>query len=732
MDKLILKKTIVKLPNTNTQHSFRLSSDKLPLKENGYCSNEEIFSLDASLTKAIDLLSKEVETSNFMTLLTAFYLFLNRYTNKTKISIIIWHSESLINYQVQFLMDSVQDFTFKELLNLVKNGYCVRFQPLTSAKLSQDASNVSFALYSSTGHNAAPRYPAIDAKMNLDFNLFLNHNVEKTSGVLKYNGNIFDAKSIQRQLTNFQILLKSIVESENKNLPVGLLRIISGEEEKLIIENFSKTRFVAHSNKTIIELFEEQVAKNGLKPAIIEKKAETSYEQLNKEANKLAHFLRSNQSFGTCAILLSQGSNFVKSIIAVLKAGGSCAPLAVTNTSERLNLLLEDLNYPPLITTRTVLNKNGLNYPKIILLDEDKHSISSQPDSNLNLPRNPTDLAYVMFTSGSTGKPKGVLIEFKSLNNVVQWFKNCMSVSEEDRSSLIANPAFDAHIIEIWPHLITGSCLYVCSKKYRHNSNQILHWLQEKQITISFIPTAFAVPLIGEPQSDLSLTRLVVGGEKLNRFPHPQLTFDVYNCYGPTENSVISTFVNLSSHKTPSLKMPPIGKPIDNVQVYVLDNYLQPVPIGAAAELYVGGEGVARGYLKNEKLTKELYIESPFPHSQYLYRTGDLVAWTDDGNLVYKGRLKHELKHAQRDVSEIERILLQHPQVSQALAVVKGSQITCYCTLKHGYEAGTKKNLKTYLKHHVPQHLFPFALVILSYFPMTSNGKISKKSLPEI
>jgi thioesterase domain-containing protein/acyl carrier protein len=344
----------------------------------------------------------------------------------------------------------------------------------------------------------------------------------------------------------------------------------------------------------------------------------------------------------------------------------------------------------------------------------------------------------VIYTSGSTGKPKGVQIEHQGLLNLVFWHQRAFSLSPADRATQIAGPAFDAAVWELWPYLTAGASIYIANEETRISPVPLRDWLIASGITITFLPTPLAESVLSlDWPSNIALRTLLTGGDKLHNYPSRSLPFKLVNNYGPTENTVVTTSGDVSFMEQ-SDRTPTIGRPIANTQVYLLDKNLQPVPVGIPGEIYVGGAGLARGYLNHPDQTTLAFIRNPFSNtpSRRLYKTGDLGRYLPDGNIEFLGRLDDQVKIRgfRIELGEIEAVLGQHPVVAETVVVVRedvpGSKRLVAYVVVNQLAAPTIPELQHFLKQHLPEYMVPSAFVLLSVLPLTPNGKVDRRALP--
>jgi amino acid adenylation domain-containing protein len=465
-----------------------------------------------------------------------------------------------------------------------------------------------------------------------------------------------------------------------------------------------------------------------------------SYRELNQRANQLAHYLQAlgvgpNVLVGLC---VERSLGMVVGLLGILKAGGAYVPLDPSYPTERLAFMLVDSHAPVLVTQRALAARFTTQGTQVVCLDADV-AISAQqsvvdPPSEVAI----DDLAYVIYTSGSTGRPKGVKIAHKSLLNLVFWHQRAFTVTGSDRATQLTSPAFDATGWELWPYLTIGASVHLPDDDTRTVPTLLRDWLVSQRITLTFLPTPLAesVMLLEWPQT-ASPRFLLTGADTLHHNPPPNLPFTLINNYGPTEATVVAT----SGRVPPAVLAdgpPSIGRPIANTQIYILDEYLQQVPAGVTGELYIGGTGVAQGYLNRPELTAERFIPNPFrdePDAR-LYKTGDLARRLPDGQIMFIGRADHQIKIRgyRIEPSEIVSVLNRHPSIQASLVVARedipgDKRLVAYIVLAPGAHT-TASALRDTLRTHLPDYMIPTAFVVLEAFPLTPNGKLDRVTLP--
>lgn len=505
------------------------------------------------------------------------------------------------------------------------------------------------------------------------------------------------------------------------------------------------------------QLIEARAAAAPDAPALFAGDEAMNYGELNARANQIAHRLMalgvdsatppgSENLVGLC---LERSTTSVVCALGILRAGAGYLPLDPAYPVERLAFMLNDARPQVLITTRATAAQLPRGSWRVIALDDtdrvdgvdgdlaeiDRQSTES-PEVRLTAER----LAYVIYTSGSTGRPKGVEITHGNLMNLVSWHNRAFQLTTNDRATLLAGVGFDAAVWETWPTLAAGASLHLPDDATRLSPERLRDWLVDERITISFLPTALAERVMTlEWPSHTALRNLLTGAETLRQFPSEDLPFRVVNNYGPTECTVVATSGSVP-HETFADSLPTIGRPIANTQIYILDEDLQPVPVHVAGEIYVGGAGLARGYLNQPELTAEKFIKNPFADddqsSARLYRTGDLARYLRSGEIAYLGRIDEQIKILGHRIepNEIVSVLDRHPDVQASRVIARDEagrekHLVAYVILKPGTQPAASE-LRSFLEKELPQFMVPAIFVRLEALPLTQNGKVDRAALP--
>jgi natural product biosynthesis luciferase-like monooxygenase protein/amino acid adenylation domain-containing protein len=518
----------------------------------------------------------------------------------------------------------------------------------------------------------------------------------------------------------------------------------AGGERRVALDEQKRRAVECPPEQCVHRLFEEQARRAPEALAVADGRQQLTYYELDQRADRLARHL---EALGvgpeTCvAVCLERSVELVIAFLAALKAGGAYLPVDPTHPLERLELMLSDARAPVLLVAEPQRPEliARISHCRVLAVNHVSAVTAGSTRSvpALFLPKvHAKNLAYVIYTSGSTGTPKGVEVEHASLTNLVRWHRQAYAVTPADRASLVASPAFDAATWEIWPYLTAGASLHIPSDAIRRSPTRLLAWLMTNGITLSFVPTPLAEAMLEETWPErCPLRALLTGGEKLKRGAPANLPCALVNNYGPTETTVVAT-----SGRVPAGGRelhPSIGYPIRNTEIYVLDEHRQPVAPGVPGELYIGGAGLARGYLNSPDLTAERFVPHPFsaePGAR-LYRSGDIVRLCPDGSLEFIGRAGNQVKirGCRVDLGEIESVLRSHPGVRDAVVVASSNDSTpamlvAYVTLRAG-EAPPARELEEFLKCKLPEYMVPATFEFLDELPLSSNGKIDRRALP--
>jgi amino acid adenylation domain-containing protein len=590
--------------------------------------------------------------------------------------------------------------------------------------------------------------------------------------VIKYNNDLFEAATIERMEGHYRTLLESIVA--DPSACVVDLPILTPAERSQIVVEWNDTRVDYPQNIWIHQIFEQQAAKTPDTPAVIFEGQTLTYAELNQRANQLAHYLRDrgimpDTLVGVC---MERSLEMVVSLHAVLKAGGAYVPMDPDYPADRLTHMLSDSGVVVLLTQAEVADKLPEHSAQVIRVDSEWATIAQESAENPNVALTGENLAYMIYTSGSTGKPKGAMNAHKGIYNRLMWMQEAYGLTADDAVMQKTPFSFDVSVWEFFWPLMFGARLVVAQPGGHRDPAYLIRLINEQKITtLHFVPSMLA-QFVNERdvESCVSLRRAICSGEALpldlqTRF-FARLKAELHNLYGPTEAAVDVTYWACDPKTT--LRTVPIGRAIDNTQIYLLDPQLQAVPIGIPGELHIGGVNLARGYHNRPELTAEKFIVNPFEAGTRLYKTGDLARWLPDGNIEYLGRIDHQVKIRgfRIELGEIEATLNQHPSVRESAVIVRedipgDKRIVAYVVpetiasplplqgspeespVREGLERGLTasveelgegyvnlQELRRFLRESLPEYMIPSAFVTLEALPLSPNGKLERRALP--
>lgn len=490
---------------------------------------------------------------------------------------------------------------------------------------------------------------------------------------------------------------------------------------------------------SVLEFFRKQVQTRAQAPAVKEGNRLMTYAELDLYSNRIANELRrcGLPLEHPVVILQRMSCEFIAAILGVLKAGGAYLPVATDTPKLRLRFMLEDSGSRFVLTDAAGRESLGEWPGSTMELGRIMSASNKEADQDSGVPSDPNRCAYIIYTSGSTGQPNGVEIEHHSLTNFICHYHRVLGVSAQERSSMLAYTSFDATVLDTWPTLSAGGCLVVPPLDILLNPDGLIAWLAAEEVTLTFVPTGVAEILFTRSWPEQTKLRwFTTGGDRLRVRPPAGLPFPVLNCYGPTENTVISTF-SLVEPKGGQQQLPPIGRPLGNVKAYVLDEDLRPVPMGAPGELHLAGEQVARGYLNRPALTLERFVPDPFDSKPAgrMYRTGDWVRWLAEGELEFLGRRDDQIqiRGSRVELGEVDAALCSYEGVQQACCIPllddgMPAGLSAHIVRAHD-RAGFLEGLRAHLQARLPSKAVPLEFVIHERLPLTPQGKLDRKAL---
>ncbi|MEO1049777.1 MAG: amino acid adenylation domain-containing protein [Bacteroidota bacterium] len=552
---------------------------------------------------------------------------------------------------------------------------------------------------------------------------------------LNYNTDLYEQSTVERILQHLENIIRSVVAEKEKS--ITLVNMLSSEERSLVTEAFNNTQTDYPSEQSVKSLFEAQVDQTQDAIAVVFEGASLTYHQLNEKSNLVAHRLidqynlRKGQLVG---VMMSRSLDIIPVIMGVLKAGGAYLPLDPDHQGQRLQLMLEDAGLALVVVDKTNDSDNLPSDVRVVSVDILLSVSEPFEPSNPDIEVSPKDLAYIMYTSGSTGVPKGVLIEQRSIIRLVR-DTNYINLTASDRILQTGALTFDAATFEIWGALLNGGTLYLAPQEKLIDPFSLTDLIKDHSITTIWLTSSWFNQLV-DLDTDLffPLKNLLVGGEKLSpkhinmiREKYPELK--IINGYGPTENTTFSICHTIEERYEEAI---PLGKPIANSTVLILDKHQQPVPVGILGELYLGGDGLARGYLNNEQLTEEKFVLNPFTKNGKLYKTGDIGYWSADGNVHFWGRTDDQVKIRgyRIELEEIERALIEVEGIESCAVLVKEEKEGTKRLI--AYWVGTQSDTTTIvdgLVEKLPDYMVPNSFVQLDNLPVTKNGKLDREAL---
>jgi amino acid adenylation domain-containing protein/non-ribosomal peptide synthase protein (TIGR01720 family) len=791
----------------------------------------QTFTVSSPVSAEVKSLARKENATPFMVLLAAFGALLSRYcAGQTDIAVGVptagrnrLELEDLIGFFINTLvmrLDLSGDPTFRQLVGRVKQTAVdafahqdLPFEMLVEAlQARRDPSRnplfqVTFQLFSgpgastATGFGAAVSPTAREAEQalasqarqgtaNFDLRFDMGAGRDGFFGRVEYATDLFDALTVQRMIGHFVMLLRTAASSPDTR--VSALPILSEAERQQVVVGWNDTARPIPLVKCVHELFAEEARRDPDAVAVSDSARQLSYGELDGLSGRVARQLtrlgvRRGSHVAVCA---ERSVELVAGLLGVLRTGAAYVPMDPAYPRDRLAFMLGDSGATALLSHSALCDRLPSYDGPILLLDRlvDPVAPDASTDDRGELGGmafdkvNENDLCFIIYTSGSTGKPKGTQLRHGGLLNLVAWYRRFNEITPADRATQVSGSAYDAVALELWPFLAAGASVHIIDEATRASPDAIIDWIRSERITLAFLPTPLADAVLKLPwPHDIPLRALSTGGDKLHFRPAQDLGFQLVNLYGPTENTVVGTAMRVDpapvgqsddtsnphagwSARTP----PPIGRPIDNVQAYVLDSRHEPVPIDVPGELHLAGAGLAHGYLGRSELTAHHFIANPFVPGTRMYRTGDLARWRADGQLEFLGRADHQVKIRGYRVEpgEIEATLVQHPAIREAVVVAEQQgddrRLIAYVVMcdepdaqpgsKPHSVAGTSEpsidsssaspphyarqimpsidELRSFLQQRLPAYMVPVVFIALETMPLTPNGKIDRQALP--
>jgi amino acid adenylation domain-containing protein len=722
------------------------------------------FEIPASTGKALLTLAQGEGATLFMALLAAFNALLFRYTGRTDILVgspIAGRDrpelEGLIGIFVNTLVlrtDLSGEVSFREAIQRVRESCLGAYehQEIPFEKLveelrpERDVSHnpifqVCFALQNAPFAPLALKNLTVEPleteRHAAQFDLFLQ--VQETerglSAQFEYNTDLFEAETIARMAGHFTSLLSSAVADPDRQI-ARLPMLTEAERRQILVEWNANER--DYSAAGITRGIEEQVRRTPQATALVFEDREMSFDELNRRANRLARHLR---SLGVgpdtlVAVCVERSIEMVVGLLGVLKAGGAYVPIDPGYPRERQAYMLRDSGAPVLLTQAALAATVANAAAQVVLLDSGWEEIGRNSGEDFENEAGPEHLAYVIYTSGSTGKPKGVLISRRALTNLLWSMREWLQLSERDRLLALATISFDIAGADLWLPLLTGAQMVLGSRETAADGRALCALIEQRDITFLQVTPSTWRLLFEAGWRGKSNLQAVSTGEAMPAEVAARLVpaaGKVWNLYGPTETTIWSTGYEVREAAGTIL----IGRPVANTQCYILDAQGEPVPAGVTGELYIGGDGLARGYLNQPKLTDEKFVPNPFRGSgERMYRTGDLARYRNNGEIECLGRIDHQVKIRgyRIELGEIEAVLAEHPSVAQAVTIAREDapgdiRLVAYLTARAQATIDVGE-LRELLRSRLPEYMVPSAFVVLEAVPLNPSGKVDRKALP--
>jgi amino acid adenylation domain-containing protein len=733
------------------------------------------FSLSAAFTNRLQELCRREGVTLFMSLLAAFDVVLWRYSGE--VDVVVGtpianrnriETEGLIGFFANTLvlrLDLSGNPSFHELLGRARNTVLeahahqdVPFEKLVEElsperELSQSPLfQVMLVLQNAdSGRLELPglRVSAFSSNYSaakFDLLLAVSESADGLCGLLTYARDLYEASTMERLLEHFRVVLEAMVAEPGRC--AREIPLVSAAERRQVLQEWNRTR-VEYGQRCAHELFEEQVGRTPAAVAVEYEGKQLTYAELNRRANQLAHHLRSlgvgpEVRVGIC---MERSLEMMVGLLGILKAGGAYVPLDPTFPKERLGFILQDTQPLACVTQQRHLATMPKNGALAVCLEPNMNAARSEANENLEYTVKPDNLAYILYTSGSTGQPKAVAVEHKQLHNYIRAALDGMDLADASSFALVQPLTVDACLTTIFAALCTGGCLHLVSPDNAADPVSLMDYFRQHTIDyLKLAPSHLESLQVSKRVAQMIMPRrvLVIGGEP-SRWEWVdgirKLTNDgciIYNQYGPAEATVGVLTYRVEKQERLAYSTLPLGRPLANTQVYLLDEWGEPVPVGLPGEVYIGGANVARCYVNRPDLTAERFLPDPFSSEPgaRIYQTGDCARYLRDGNIEFLGRLDEQVKIRgfRVECNEIKTVLRQHPNVRETavvgLADPRGGHRLIAYVVPGKHPAPTPRVLRDYLKTRLPGYMVPSEYVTLNALPLTPHGKLHRKALP--
>jgi surfactin family lipopeptide synthetase A len=754
---------------------LELPSDRPRPARLSYKGAEQDLILPKELSDKIREFSRKEKVSLYVALLSAFKVLLYKYTGQSNITVGTPFSNRLLAETEEIMgccmntLPLLTEFSsadsFRKVLDkvrsaaisaqehqevsfdrIVENLQPVRdpsYNPLYQVLFTYQEPPISINLKGLIGTSINTH----TGTSKLDISLWIWDNRDGIRGLIEYSTDLFNEDRIFRLKENFHTVLEIMIAEPDKE--ISSFSLLNNKEQKQILIDWNETGRDLPEYECVHQIIEAQVKKYPDRTAVEFGDKYLSYKELDERANQVANYLIKlgigpDMMVGIC---IERSIEMVVGLLGILKAGAAYVPLDSSYPLERLAFMMEDTDLPVLLTQKNLADKLPKTKSKVILLDDKAETILLESKGTAASEVNSSNLAYVIYTSGSTGKPKGVLMMHRALTNLLHWQLDGQEFRRDLRTLQFTTLSFDVAFQEIFSTWYSGGTLVLMKEEERQDLSKVLRIIKEKKVDRIFLPFAalqqLAELFAASDENSLSLKEVITAGEQLQNTPaiinfFSKLNdFNFVNHYGPSESHVVTSYT-LSKNPQKWMQFPPIGKPIFNTKIYILDTYLNPVPVGIPGELYIGGISLARGYHNRPELTEERFINSPFSdnNDEKLYKTGDLARFLPDGNIEYLGRFDKQVKLRgfRVELGEVESVLNSHPDIAEALTEIKelsvgDKRLVAYLRVD-GKNEPSIDSLRNYLKLKLPEYMVPSFFVFLEKWPLTLSGKIDRKALP--
>ncbi len=737
-------------------------------KNQTYDGDEVQFTIDQDITQQLVNFSKKHDGSLFVTLLSIFNTLISRYSSQEEFVIgipisgrIYEEEESLVGMVINnfpLRITPLDQMTFPEMFEMCMKKFYQAYEnqllpidriveelKITRTPNISPLFQVMFNLLDMFDKEislADSKMEVIDRRRHIsqfDLSLHIYETKKTLNCVLEYNTNLFKRSRIERMAGHFLEMVKSLMiepEQKLKNIP-----ILTEKEKEVILGEWNATTVEFPREKCIHQLFEDQVLKTPNITAIRDDRKKVTYTELNEKSNKLARYLHDSGAVegSLVSICMERSTDILVALLAVLKAGCTYIPLDPIYPKDRLALILEDGNPALMITEKKLLESLPQTKTKNIFIEEFE-AYKDYSGENTDFSVTPNTVAYLIYTSGSTGKPKGVQLEHFSVVNFLASMAKQPGITPEDVILAVTTISFDIAGLEMYLPILYGASIFIASQETSMNPDLLIQKIEESKATIlQATPVTFRMLNSAEWKGAKGL-KILCGGEAMPK----ELAYDLiskcgelWNMYGPTETTVWSTVEKVEINENDKIGYINLGRPIDNTFIYVLNTEFQPVPIGYPGELFIGGDGLARGYFNLPAMTQEKFLPDPFSDipGARMYRTGDLVQQTEEGKLEFLNRVDSQVKIRgfRIELGEIESAISQYSTIKNNVTIVRedtlGDKKLVAYIIKEEEEIDIAE-LRMFLKTKIPDYMVPSAFVFIDQFPLTPNGKIDRKVLP--